>query len=446
MEENKQNVPYNPQAEKIVLGSILLGATTYSDIMLNLNEDDFFRDHHKALYALMKKMFDSNEPLDLSSVATKVINLNAGEQVGGIGYLTSLANQTPATQNIDYYSNIVSDNATKRRLLIALEEVKEHTLRSVEEVPLLLDYAEQNLFSVTQTKSTTDWQVLSDVVDDEFQRIQALQQNPGDVTGTTTGFIDLDKILAGLHPSDLFILAARPAMGKTAFALNLALNAAKSKAGIAFFSLEMSVGQLVTRLLCMESKVEAGKVRTGKLSQAEVEKLIEGCNSLYHLPIYMDDSPGLNITQVRSKARRLAATNSDLKIIVVDYIGLMGGDPKISRQEQVSASSRGLKALAKELDVCVIALSQLNRGVEQRQDKRPLPSDLRESGAIEQDADIISFIYRDEYYNENTDEPGVAEIIIAKQRNGSIGTVKLNFIGNQTRFENRQLDHQSDYY
>ncbi|MGC6506973.1 MAG: replicative DNA helicase [Myxococcota bacterium] len=446
MSDSNVNIPYNPQAEKVVLGSLMLGAVTYSDVILQLNAEDFFSDYHKELYGLIKKMFDANEPVDVTSVATKAIQLDLSEKLGGISYVTSLVNQAPATQNIDYYATIVSDNAIKRRLVAALEQVKENTLNSKEEVPLILDFAEQSLFGVTQEKGSTDWHVISDVVDTEFKRIQSLQRNASDVTGFTTGFVDLDQILAGLHRTDLFILAARPAMGKTAFVLNLALNAARTDVGVAIFSLEMSVGQLVTRLLCTESRVDAGKVRTGKLAQDDIDRLIGACNQLYHLPIYMDDSPGLNITQVRSKARRLAANNPDLGVIVVDYIGLMGGDPKISRQEQVSASSRGLKALAKELNVCVIALSQLNRGVEQRQDKRPVPSDLRESGAIEQDADIISFIYRDEYYNEDTTEPGVAEIIIAKQRNGATGTVKLAFTGKHTRFDNLALGYHGEYH
>ena len=446
MKDSSVNIPYNPQAEKVVLGSLMLGAIAYSDVILQLNAEDFFSDYHKELYGLMKRMFDANEPVDVTSVATKAIQLDLSEKLGGISYVTSLVNQAPATQNIDYYATIVADNAIKRRLIAALDKVKENTLNSKEEVPLILDYAEQSLFGVTQEKGSSDWHVISDVVDTEFKRIQSLQRNASDVTGFTTGFVDLDQILAGLHRTDLFILAARPAMGKTAFVLNLALNAARTDVGVAIFSLEMSVGQLVTRLLCTESRVDAGKVRTGKLSQDDIDRLIGACNQLYHLPIYMDDSPGLNITQVRSKARRLAANNPELGVIIIDYIGLMGGDPKISRQEQVSASSRGLKALAKELNVCVIALSQLNRGVEQRQDKRPVPSDLRESGAIEQDADIISFIYRDEYYNEDTTEPGVAEIIIAKQRNGATGTVKLAFTGKHTRFDNLAHGYQGEYH
>jgi replicative DNA helicase len=282
-----------------------------------------------------------------------------------------------------------------------------------------------------------DWSVLSELVDQEFLRIQNLASRGEDITGVPTGFVDLDRMLAGLQRTDLLILAARPSMGKTALALNICQNCAHQGFGVGVFSLEMGRGQLATRMLTCEARVDASRVRTGRLSEEyDWPKLVEAADALHHLPVYIDDTPGLTVSQIRSKARRLKARYPQLAVLMIDYIGLMSGDPRVSREQQVSAASRGLKALAKEIDVAVIALSQLNRGVEGRQDKRPMLSDLRESGAIEQDADVIMFIYRDEYYNKESPDKNVAEVIVAKQRNGPTGTVRLAFQGEHTRFDN----------
>jgi len=377
-------------------------------------------------------------PIELTSIAQKVVDTGMVNAIGGLPYLSGLLNQVASSHNVEYYASVVKEHSIRRTLLRNVQEITKLALTGGEDINDVLEFAEKKIFEITQTNTKRSWQEIASVVDKEFERIQKLMEKSNEVTGMDTGFTDLNKILAGLQKTDLVILAARPAMGKTALALNIALNVARKGHAVGIFSLEMSAGQLVTRLLCTEGLVDAGKVRTGMLSREfDLPKLSNAAEVLYTLPLYLDDSPGINISQIRSKARRLKANNENLGLIVVDYIGLMSGNQKVSRQEQVSESSRGLKALAKELDVCVLALSQLNRGVEQRTDKRPVPSDLRESGAIEQDADIITFIYRDEYYNEDSPKKGVAEVIIAKQRNGSTGTVELNFEGKHTRFFNR---------
>jgi replicative DNA helicase len=300
-----------------------------------------------------------------------------------------------------------------------------------------MDFAESTVFAVTQDTKSRDWAALSTVIDSEFLRIQKLSEHRQEVTGIATGYVDLDRQLAGLQPTDLVVLAARPSMGKTALAVNIAQNVALAGSGVGIFSLEMSREQLATRMLCAQARVNATNVRTGRLTrERDMPRLTRAAEELYQIPVFIDDTPAVSVTQIRSKARRLKARCPHLGVIVVDYIGLIHGDPRVSREQQVSASSRGLKALAKELQCTVLALSQLNRGVEQREDKRPRLADLRESGAIEQDADVILFIYRDEYYNPETADQGVAEVIVAKQRNGPTGFVKLAFVGEYTRFEN----------
>jgi replicative DNA helicase len=439
------SLPNNLDAERAVLGSLMLGAHAYSDVHDYLSPQDFYRDAHSKLFKLMLVMINEQIPIELASIAQKVVDSGMADAVGGLPYLSGLLNQVASSHNIEYYATVVKEHSIRRTLLKNVQDISKLALTRGEDLNNVLEFAEKKIFEITQTNNKRTWQEIAEVVDEQFERIQKLMEQSNEVTGMDTGFTDLNKILAGLQKTDLVILAARPAMGKTALALNIALNVARNGNGVGVFSLEMSAGQLVTRLLCTEGLVDAGKVRTGLLSrEVDLPKLSNAAEVLYTLPIFLDDSPGINISQLRSKARRLKANNANLGLIVVDYIGLMSGDPRSSRQEQVSASSRGLKALAKELDVCVLALSQLNRGVEQRTDKRPLPSDLRESGAIEQDADIITFIYRDEYYNEDTPDKGIAEIIIAKQRNGSTGTVQLNFEGKHTRFFNR--DPRTDEY
>lgn len=439
-------LPYDREAERSVLGGLMMGAVHFSDVHEYLRAEDFFDESHQTLFELLVKMIKNGENTDLVSVLHQSSHQEKLEKIGGHEYITELYTSSSTAYNIDFHAAIVKEQATRRHLMKNANVIIQAAQTGIATIDDVLELAEKKVFEITQSAESKDWQSIEKVVGQEFERIQQLMDIASDVTGMDTGFTDLNKILSGLQKTDLVILAARPAMGKTALALNIALNVAKDGNGIGIFSMEMSAGQLVTRLMCTEGRVDAGAVRTGKLNRdTDIPRLVDAAQELHRLPIYIDDTPGLTINQLSSKSRRLKAANPDLGLIVVDYIGLMVGDGRMSRQEQVSEASRGLKGLAKELDVCVLALSQLNRSVESRTDKRPMPSDLRESGAIEQDADIISFIYRDEYYNPESPEKGVAEVIIAKQRNGSTGTVKLFFEGKHTRFDNYTERSTDDY-
>ncbi len=434
-------MPRSLEAERAVLGGIMLDPRRLTEVAEKLRPEDFYREEHARLFQLMLEMGERGEPTEMVAVAEQIRRAGKPEEYGGLTYVTQLPDEVPSTENIDYYARIVRERAVERRLLMTARLVADQVYGGERALADLLDFAESAIFQVTQERGASDWEQLSRVVDGEFLRIQQLAEHSSEVTGTPTGFVDLDRKLAGLQRTDLVILAARPAMGKTALALNIARHAAFAGVGVGVFSLEMSRGQLATRLLCSQAKVDAQRVRTGMLSRdRDLPALSAAAEELYHLPFYIDDTPGVSITQVRSKARRLKSQHPELGLIIVDYIGLMQGDPRLSREQQVSTSSRGLKALAKELDITVLALSQLNRGVEQRPNKRPVLSDLRESGAIEQDADVIMFIYRDEYYNKETTEPGVAEVIVAKQRNGPTGTVKLAWQGEYALFSNLAVD------
>jgi len=435
-------LPQSLEAERAVLGGLMLDPDQCLVIAETLDPDDFHREAHARLFELMVGMANANRPTELFAVVEQVVSTGKVSDVGGLSYVQGLSDNVPSTQNLDYYADIVSKHAIARRLIEGVQGIEEQARTGGQELDELLDFAEKTVFEVTQQGTKQDWERLSQIVDSAFMNIQERSQNSGEITGIPTGFVDLDRLLAGLHATDLVVLAARPAMGKTALALNIALNAAHHGAGVGVFSLEMSRAQLATRLLCAQGRVNAGNVRTGYLSkERDWPRLTEAAEVLYNLPMFIDDTPGLSITQIRSKARRLKARCPELGLIVVDYIGLLAGDPKLGRERQVAMCSMGLKNLAKELEVCVLALSQLNRGVEMRDNKRPRLSDLRESGAIEQDADVIGFIYRDEYYNkESSPEPGVAEVLIEKQRSGSTGTVKLAFQGEYVRFENLARD------
>ncbi len=435
-------LPQSLEAERAVLGGLMLDPDQVLVVAERLGPDDFYREVHGQLFQVMVDMAKGNEPTETAAVVEKVASKGMADATGGLDYVQRLADNVPSTKNLDYYAEIVRQRSVSRRLILSVEEIAGRARSGELDLSELLDFAESSVFSVTQEGTALDWEQLSQVVDRAFLDIQARAERGADVAGVPTGFSDLDALLAGLHPTDLVILAARPGMGKTALALNIAANAASSGAGVGLFSLEMSRAQLATRMLCSQARVDSNKVRTGCLSkERDWPRLTDAAEVLYRLPLYIDDSPALSITQVRSKARRLKTLNPDLAVVMVDYIGLMVGDPRVSRERQVAMASQGLKALAKELNVCVVALSQLNRGVEQRDNKRPRLSDLRESGSIEQDADVIMFIYRDEYYNkDNSPEPGVAEVIVEKQRNGATGRAKLAFQGMYTRFENLARD------
>ena len=442
--EEPRSLPQSIEAERIVLGGILVDPERIHGIAEHIVPDDFYRDAHGRLFELLLAMKDSARPTELHAVLERINAGGSQDDFGGLAYVSTLGDHVASTENLEYYARVVKEKAMLRRLIQGARDIQEKALGGGEEIPELMDFAEQTVFAVSQDSANTDWEALSTIVDREFLRIQRLAERGDQVTGVSTGYVDLDRILAGLQPSDLVVLAARPSMGKTALGLNIAQNAALAGVGVGVFSLEMSSEALATRMLCSQARVDASKVRTGFLSRdRDWPRLTRAAEELYQIPLFIDNLPGMSVTQIRSKARRLKAKHPNLALIVVDYIGLIHGDPRISREQQVSSASRGLKALAKELDVTVLALSQLNRGVEARVDKRPLLSDLRESGAIEQDADVIMFIYRDEYYNRDSAFPGQAEIIVAKQRNGPTGMVRLAFFGEHTRFENlaRGSDH-----
>jgi replicative DNA helicase len=372
------------------------------------------------------------------TVSERILRGGQADRFGGSGYVAELPEHAPATTNLPHYAEMIREKAALRDLIKVSVELAGKAYAQPEDVAELLDSAAREMAGLGQGSGRRSWQAISEIVDAELLRIENLSKSPGTTTGSTTGFADLDKKLAGLQPTDLVILAARPAMGKTALALNIAQNVAlMAEKPVGVFSLEMARGQLVTRMLCCHGLVDAGRVRTGTLDTDDWDRFVDASEYLRKSRIQIDDTPNLSIGDLRARSRRLKAEHPDLSLIVVDYLQLMrGDDARAPREQQISAISRGLKALAKDLECTVLALSQLNRGVESRQDKRPLVSDLRESGAIEQDADVIMFIYRDEYYNPDSLDKGLAEVIIAKQRNGPTGTVKLAFQGQFTRFDN----------
>jgi replicative DNA helicase len=430
--------PHNLDAERALLGGLMLDAERLNDVTAIVRDEDFYREDHGALFGLFRALQSEGRSIDTVTVPERIMQGGNEHRYGGVAYVLGLPEHAPSTANLTHYAEIIREKAILRGLIRAGEDMSRRAHEQPEDVAALIDDATRQLLSLGQARDDRGWKAISEIIDQEMLRIEKLDDNKTGITGSSTGFFDLDEKLAGLQRTDLIVLAARPAMGKTALALNFALNAATSSdIGVGVFSMEMSRGQLVTRLLCTEAQVSAERMRTGGFEPGDWEKIMDASESLRGLRIHLDDSPGLSVGEVRSRARRLKSADPTLGLIVLDYIQLMrGDDARAPREQQISAISRGLKALAKDLDVTVIALSQLNRGVESRADKRPLVSDLRESGAIEQDADIILFIYRDDYYNKESPDKGLAEVIIAKQRNGPTGTVKLVFQGQFTRFAN----------
>ncbi len=439
-------LPHSIEAERAVLGSILLDPKLLDPVTEVVDADMFYRDAHRKLFRLLSEMSEQGQTPDPLTVIDRVLASGDEQGFGGAAYISSLPEQVPSTQNVEVYAQLVREKAVRRRLLEVAQHIGE-SVRSESDLEQLLDIAESSVFEVSQKRGNKDWHALPMLVGDEWKRIQLLAEHKGSVTGITTGFVDLDNKLSGFQRSDLIILAARPAMGKTALALNLARHAAmEGKVTVGVFSLEMPRGQLATRMLCAEKEIDASRVRSGHLRRdVEWPKLADAVEALHQAPIHIDDTPGLTITQLRSKARRLKSEYPDLGLIVVDYLQLMqgSGGPRESREQAISGISRGLKGLAKELNIAVLSLAQLNRGVELRPDKRPMMADLRESGAIEQDADLVLFIYRDEYYNkEESEKKGVAEIVIGKNRHGPTGSVELAFKGEFLRFDNLDLRHE----
>jgi replicative DNA helicase len=443
IEDGFRRVP--PQAldaEESVLGGVLLDNSAIDRITELIQPDDFYRESHRKIYRAMLSLSERNEPADLITLTEALRTRGELADVGGVAYLAELAERVPTAANIANYARIVREKAILRNLITTSTTIATRAYDAQEDVKEQLDRAEYEIMQLSEREVKPAFVRIDQILGQTFKDIDRLHEQQNAVTGVTTGFIDLDKLTAGLQPSDLIIIAGRPSMGKTAFCLNIAENAAlKGDAGVAFFSLEMSKEQLAMRMLCSQAHVDLARVRTGHLTDREFRELAEAAARLSYAPIYIDDTPALSVLELRSKARRLHRDpNARLKLIVVDYLQLMrGSESRDSREQEISEISRALKALAKELHVPVIALSQLNRQVENRSPPKPRLSDLRESGAIEQDADVIGFIYREEVYVEDSDKKGVAEIIIAKQRNGPIGSVELTFLREFTRFENREV-------
>jgi replicative DNA helicase len=441
--------PHNWETERALLGGVMLDPSQLLEVRERVASADFHRPAHEALFALLCELADAGQSPDTTLVLDELARRGNAEKVGGAGYVAGLPAACPSVENLGTYASRVADHAVRRRLVLAAQTIIDEVEAGEKPTTDLLDVAEREVFALSQATGARDWHAISTVVDEQLMEIQTRAERPGDVTGIPTGFTDLDRKLAGFHPGQLIILGARPAMGKTAFALNLAL-AAATRGGVAVgvFSLEMSRHELVGRMLCSDGRVDAGRVRTGRLSQDDWRRLMDAGERLHSLPIAIDDTSGLTVGQLRSKSRRLKSEHPNLGLIVVDYLQLMQGTggAKESREQVISTISRGLKILAKELGITVVALSQLNRGLESRTDKRPMASDLRESGAIEQDADVIMFIYRDEIYKEDSPDKGIAEIIVAKQRGGETGTVKLAFQGEFTLFQNLAPGHGPGVY
>lgn len=429
--------PQNIEAEQAVLGAIFLRPESLTLASELLIPEDFYRAAHQKIYNAMLELSDKGEPVDLVTVTSVLADTNLLEEIGGVSYLSDLANSVPTAANIEYYGKIVEEKSILRRLIRTATGIADDGYSREDEVEVLLNEAEKTIMEVAQRKNAGAFQNIKDVLVQTYDNIELLHQNKGDVTGIPTGFIELDKMTAGFQRNDLIIVAARPSVGKTAFALNIAQNVAtKTDENVAIFSLEMGADQLVMRMLCAEGNIDAQRLRTGSLTPEDWGKLTMAMGSLSDSGIYIDDTPGIRVSEIRSKCRRLKQ-ETGLGMILIDYLQLIQGSGRSdNRQQEVSEISRTLKELARELKVPVIALSQLSRGVEQRQDKRPMMSDIRESGSIEQDADIVAFLYRDDYYDKESENKNIIEIIIAKQRNGPVGTVSLAFVKEYNKFVN----------
>jgi len=434
--------PQNLEAEESVLGAMMLSPGAIGAVSEILDASDFYRESHAKIYRGALGLYAKGEPVDAITLVDELEERGELEEAGGRVRLHELAALVPATANAAHYARIVREMATLRGLIGAGQQIATLGWERPGETPVLVDRAEQIVFQLSQSRVTTEFSHIEDLLKDSFERITALYEAGEDVTGTPSGFKELDRLTSGFQPGNLIIVAARPSMGKSALGLCIAANLAlhlKDARPVALFTLEMSKSEVTQRLLCSEAKVESQRLRTGKLSQDDWPRLVAAGDKLMKAPIYVDDTGSINMMEIRSKARRLKTKEPNLGLIVVDYLQLMtSGTTAENRVQEVSQISRQLKVLARDLDVPILAMSQLSRAVEQRHDKRPILSDLRESGSIEQDADLVMFVYRDEYYNEESDQQGLAEIILSKHRNGPTGTEKLAFLRRYAKFTDLQ--------
>ena len=430
--------PQNLEAEESVLGGVLLDPDALDRVIEVMSAADFYRDAHRTIFETMLALSERGEPIDLITLSDALKARGQLPQVGGATFLAELGDKVPSAANVAHYARIVRDKAVLRSLIRVSGEIVGRCYDSQDDIEQFLDEAERLIYDVSEQRIRPAFFKVGDMIMDTIKTVEQLYERKEMVTGVPTGFLDLDQKTAGLQPADLVIIASRPSMGKTAFALNIAQYVAlQTSATVGVFSLEMAKEQLVMRLLCAEARVDNAKVRAGYLAERDFPRLAMAAGRLAEAPIFIDDTPGLNVLELRAKARRLKREH-DLGVVIVDYLQLMRGldQKQENRVQELAEMSRGLKALAKDLQVPVVALSQLNRQVETRGDKRPIMSDIRESGSIEQDADVILFLYRDEMYHADSADEGTAEIIIGKQRNGPIGTVRLAFRSEYTRFEN----------
>ena len=438
MEDINRIPPHSVESEQSILGSIILDKDAIITVAETINPRDFYKEAHKIIYESMLSLNSNNEPIDLITLIEELRKEGHLDNIGGISYLTSLSTIVPTTSNVKYYANIVKEKSVMRQLIKASNEIINLGYDASTDVQEILNKAEKSIFDISQEKSGDDIQPINAVLQDTFDMIEKLCTEKKEVTGITTGFKDLNKKINGLQRTDLILLAARPAMGKTAFSLNLVQNAAlKGDASVAVFSLEMSKEQLVQRMLSAQSNVELSKIKTGTLGESDWPRIIDGMAVLSEAKIFIDDTPGIKISEIRSKCRRLKMEKG-LDLILIDYLQLMEGEGKNeNRQQEIAKISRSLKILAKELDCPVVALSQLSRSPELRKDHRPILSDLRESGSIEQDADIVMFLYRDEYYHDDSEKKNIGEVIVAKNRHGETGNVELVWFGQVQKFADK---------
>lgn len=440
--------PQNLEAEQAVLGAILLQSEALITAMERVSTEDFYDKSHQLIYEAMIQLSEDNQPIDLITLTSLMQDKGQLEDIGGVSYLAKLAQAVPTAANVDYYAQIIEEKSMLRRLIRTATTIVSEGYAGGEDVSGMLSDAERKILEISNRRSSSGFIAIKDVLMEVFDKVETLYQNRGNTTGIPSGFVDLDKMTSGFQRNDLIIVAARPSVGKTAFALNIAQNVAvRANETVAIFSLEMSAAQLVQRMICAEANLDANVMRNGEFKgDDDWSKLTMGIAALSEAEIYIDDTPGVTVADIRAKCRRLKKEKG-LGMIVIDYLQLIQGRGKSgeNRQQEVSEISRTLKQIARELDVPVIALSQLSRGVEQRQDKRPMMSDLRESGSIEQDADIVAFLYRDDYYNQETEKKNIIEIIIAKQRNGPVGTVELVFLKNFNKFVNYERVHSDAF-
>ncbi len=430
--------PHDIEAEQAVLGCMLTDKDSVIAAIEKLKVDDFYREDNKAIYEAMISLYGRAEPVDIITVKAELVENGKFEQIGGLEYLAVLPEKVPTTTNIEKYIKIIEEKSILRNLIKTANDMIAAGYEQTEDVEDIMNIAEKKIFDIMQNKNAKGYSPIKDVLVETFAELERLYNQKGYITGVETGFTELDYKTSGFHNSDLIIIAARPAMGKSAFAINIATHAAvNNNVPVVIFNLEMSKEQVANRILCSEAMVDSNKIRTGKIDDNEWIKLANSSGRLAEAPIYIDDTPGISIMEIRARCRKLKL-EKNIGLVVIDYLQLVQGSGKknSSREQEISEISRSLKILAKELNIPVIALSQLSRGAEKRDDKRPMLSDLRESGAIEQDADIVMFLYRDDYYNQDSEKKNIAEVILAKHRGGSTGTVELLWLGNYTKFAN----------